>query len=324
WSGTPSDADHEWIELRNLGSTPVDLTGWTLQWRQARPDLEQRDEDVAWISIPLQGEIEPATVPACGAGHAEVASRIVLAKRQEDDISWLVTGEQLSRTGGFYLLERLTDETVSSASADLVYDMVEPFAMELPDDGAIMRLVDSEGNIVDTANDDPRYGGMWVAGYAPTRASMERLDPLGPDLAENWQTNLGVEIFGKDAGGLDLWATAATLNSESLEGYAAILALAPTVVESGPGIEFEVAFAAADGLPWVRVLEGIDDPAGAAGAGGGDDGRSYRVGYSFRLSFEGNSEKVAVDVGDLPPGRYDFWFALGDERMVYVPVSVTP
>ena len=324
WAGTPSNPEHEWIELRNLGSTPVDLTGWTLQWRPAQHEPEVDEHLVGWVSIPLRGEIRSAAVPACATGQMEAASRIVVAKRDEDDVSWLVTGERLSRVDGFYLLERRTDETVANLLADLIYDLVEPFAMELPDDGAVMRLVNAEGTVVDTANDDPRYQGLWIAGDAATSASMERIDPLGADVAENWQTNLGVETYGEDAGGLDLWATAATLNSGLLEGYAEFLELAPTVVESRPGIEFEVAFAAADGLPWVRVLEGIDDLAEAEGAGGGEDERSYRVGYSFRLSFEGDSEKVAVDVGDLPPGRYDFWLALGDERMVYVPVEIVP
>ena len=30
WAGTSASSSDEWIELLNMGSTPIDLTGWTL------------------------------------------------------------------------------------------------------------------------------------------------------------------------------------------------------------------------------------------------------------------------------------------------------
>ena len=321
WAGTPSDPDHEWIELRNLGSTIIDLTGWKLRWRPVEHDFYDAANHISWVSIPLSGEIKPAAVPACATGQAEAAPHIFAMKRNEDGVSWLVTGEPLTRMDGFYLLERRTDQAISDLAADLVYDPVEPFAMNLPDGGAVMQLVDNHGNIVDTANDDPRYGGRWVAGDPSTSASMERIDPLGADSADNWQTNLGIETYGEDILGIRLSATPATLNSGTLEGYEGVLAIDPIRLDPGPGTEFAVVFQDENGLPWVRVS--TTDNAAAQGAGGATESTpAYSVGYSYRMSFTENSESVAIDTGDLPAGRYGFWLALGDERLVYVPVEI--
>ena len=46
---------------------------------------------------------------------------------------------------------------------------------------------------------------------------MERTDPPGPDTPENWHTNLGVVIWGLDANGKPLVATADAVNSPTLE-----------------------------------------------------------------------------------------------------------
>ncbi|GAJ11830.1 unnamed protein product [marine sediment metagenome] len=57
--------------------------------------------------------------------------------------------------GGFYLLERTDDHTVSDIQADQVYTGA------LSNSGECLELLDREGNIVDTANG---HGGSWPAG----------------------------------------------------------------------------------------------------------------------------------------------------------------
>ncbi|MGQ9700399.1 MAG: Ig-like domain-containing protein [Candidatus Bipolaricaulaceae bacterium] len=37
WGGTEADPLHEWVELYSLFDEPLDLTGWTLRWRQKQP-----------------------------------------------------------------------------------------------------------------------------------------------------------------------------------------------------------------------------------------------------------------------------------------------
>ena len=46
WAGTASDPRDEWIELRNLGTTPVDLSGWFLRWRRTHPSTAN---DQVWL-----------------------------------------------------------------------------------------------------------------------------------------------------------------------------------------------------------------------------------------------------------------------------------
>ena len=56
---------------------------------------------------------------------------------------------------GFFLLERGDDETVNDIPADQVY------RGSLDNDGERLSLLDSQGNLIDTANHD---GGGWPAG----------------------------------------------------------------------------------------------------------------------------------------------------------------
>jgi len=94
--------------------------------------------------------------------------------------------------GGFYLLERNDDQAVPDVDADLIY------AGALNDGGEILLLLDPIGRTVDTAN---LGGGRWPAGTnrlaTPPCCTMERIDPAGPDVLENWATHL--PSIGEDA-----------------------------------------------------------------------------------------------------------------------------
>lgn len=83
--------------------------------------------------------------------------------------------------GGFFLLERDTDEAAPGVLADLLYRGA------LNDGGETLRLIAPDGSIADTANE---AGGPWHAGSDGHRetpyASMERIDPLLPDLPADW------------------------------------------------------------------------------------------------------------------------------------------
>lgn len=87
---------------------------------------------------------------------------------------------------GFYLLERNDDQAVPGIKADLIYRGA------LRDRGEILYLLGSDGNTIDTAN---QAGGSWPAGAngfgVPPYCSMERVDPEGPDVSENWATYYG-------------------------------------------------------------------------------------------------------------------------------------
>ena len=48
WAGTAANSDDEWIELRNIGGEPVDVTGWVLRWRMKQP---MNPEDFEWKTM---------------------------------------------------------------------------------------------------------------------------------------------------------------------------------------------------------------------------------------------------------------------------------
>lgn len=105
--------------------------------------------------------------------------------------------------GGYFLLERGDDSTVSDMPADLI------FASALSNSGEILHLYAPGGLVIDTANAD---GGSWPAGSgSPTYASMERVGVVA-DLTGNWLTNSGVQVNGLDAAGNPIRGTPGRAN----------------------------------------------------------------------------------------------------------------
>ncbi len=175
WAGTAASPRDEWIELRNNTNRDIDLTGWTLRWR------EGEEEIVIHFGSPTDNtkEVRRTVIPA----------------------------------RGFYLLERTDDETIRDIEADLIYTGA------LRNSGETLRLVDPDGNVVDTANLDGEGEG-WPAGTAGDVAegevpfaSMERVDPTAPDSEGNWASNDGVIRNGRDAEGNRINGTPKAENS---------------------------------------------------------------------------------------------------------------
>ncbi len=92
--------------------------------------------------------------------------------------------------GGFYLLERTDDTTVSDIVADQIY------TGELGNSYEVLQLIDPVGRVIDTANSN---GGFWPAGSSSTFGSMERRGVV-VDSDSAWLTNTGAVAWGKDAG----------------------------------------------------------------------------------------------------------------------------
>lgn len=132
--------------------------------------------------------------------------------------------------GGFFLLERTDDATVSDIQADLIYTGA------LSNAGAVLRLIDPNGVEVDTANVGQEG---WTAGFAaagePAYATMERVDPTGSDVPENWCSNDGIIRCGCDADGESLNATPGAKNSATI-----IAETVPVVEVLSPGEGEEV------------------------------------------------------------------------------------
>ena len=108
--------------------------------------------------------------------------------------------------GGYYVVERTDDQTISDITANLV----AAFGHGLSNDGENLALTDSHGDTIDSVNAQ----NGWFAGNNTIKASMERINPLadGNDKT-NWASNNGAIIAGHDGGGNPIIGTPGARNS---------------------------------------------------------------------------------------------------------------
>ncbi len=318
WAGSAAGAGDEWIELRNLGTEPIDLTGWTLQWRRTRP---ASPEDAVWKTVELAGTLEPAAVAACDATEKE--RKLQVSPQDGEESAWAVSYPVLpGPTAGYYLVERARESTVSDVPSSVVYDDARSVLYELSDAGEVVVLLDDTGSVVDTANASNVGRDAWSAGCAATFGSMERVDPLGPDVAENWSTNLGVVTSGRDALQHPLRATPAAPNSPALGSIYGASGAAPLVVEAGSPLAVSLPLSRdvrrATGWPWiVTTRPGVDD---AAGAGG----ETWSCSFSGRAEAESDAYRLEIGTESAASGLYVFWIVYGPGQSLLVPVLLTP
>ncbi|GAB4308368.1 MAG: hypothetical protein Kow0097_08940 [Candidatus Bipolaricaulota bacterium] len=108
WGGTPASADDQWIELMNVTEREVDLTGWSLRWRLARP-VAPADE--AWKGVELRG-----TVPAQSTYLLKRGTEWVIGDVPED----LIYHAALDPRGEVLELLDSTGRVVDTANADRI------------------------------------------------------------------------------------------------------------------------------------------------------------------------------------------------------------
>ena len=107
------------------------------------------------------------------------------------DVQVVLTGTLAS--GAFYLLERTADDTLSNIPADQIY------SGGLHNGGERLSLLDDEGRVVDRAN---AGGGAWPAGSgSPDYRSMERVEPVQNNFADEWRSYEGPPSAVVDADG---------------------------------------------------------------------------------------------------------------------------
>ncbi len=120
--------------------------------------------------------------------------------------------ETLLKPGGYFLLERTDDETVSDIDADLIY------TGGLNNDGMLIELLAPTGKVVDTANAGQESG--WAAGSDKDSdlpyATMERIDSLAVDTPDNWCSNAGTLTCGHDVEGNTLNGTPKAKNAATI------------------------------------------------------------------------------------------------------------
>jgi len=107
-------------------------------------------------------------------------------------------------------------------------------------------------------------------------------------------------------------------DSMVLEKLALSTDLQPTEYRAGAHLEVGVELPTmeerrAHGWPWIRVTSPDLAEPGNVTAGFSFSGRSADGIYWF-----------GIDIGDVPWGRYDFWIVYGEEKMMLVPIIVSP
>lgn len=106
--------------------------------------------------------------------------------------------------GGYFLLEKDDDNTVSNILADQIYT-----GNALSNSGEILRLYDGANREIDAANEN---GGSWPAGSSSTYGTMERIAGTA-DSDSAWITNTGVRRNGVNANGGNILGTPKNQNS---------------------------------------------------------------------------------------------------------------
>lgn len=115
----------------------------------------------------------------------------------------LITLDGVIPAGGYFLLERDDDITVSDIAADQIYTGA------LSNNGEILTLYDASNKAVDTANGN---GGSWPRGSSTTFGTMERITNSA-DSDSAWVTNTGSPRNGKNANGGDILGTPKNKNT---------------------------------------------------------------------------------------------------------------
>jgi len=144
---------------------------------------------------------------------------------------------------------------------------------------------------------------------------MERSDPLLGDMNSNWHTNPGVIVYGLDADGHRMAATAGKPNSLDLEDLT-LLAAAQTVPhQAKERTDVALRQTNRENPPWIRVAA-----LGPVAAGG--DAVSSSLAFSRHYTDEGCH--LAIETATLPAGTYFVWITGEERETILVPITVGP
>lgn len=301
WAGSPTNPAAEWIELANIGTDAVDLTGWVLAWHEKGDEVPPASQ---WHSIKLGGSIQPLEQIERGQEDLQFAPL--------DNGLWAIQDRvwQLpNASSGYLLLERGNDAVVADVQAGIVYGHADNPHDQLPDAGATLWLLDADGVIVDSANAQYATRSGWPAGKLATCATMERIHLDEGDYDGNWQTTSGVMTYGHDASGHRLLATAGMANSFSLS---LLLDAATTAVPGIPApARISVPIPTTDhaGMPTIHVT--------ALAAGGGGGAASVP---SISTTRQLDTLTMTVDLEQAIRGAYFVWIVPENGEALVLPL----
>ena len=158
--------------------------------------------EVAWAGT-ISGLSEDEWIELYNPGSASVNISGWNLKSADGDPNIIIPNGVSIPAGGYYLLERDDNNTVSDIAADLLYTGT------LSNSGEVLTLYDGSLKIIDTANGN---GGAWPAGSSSTYGTMERVT-TSTESDSAWRTNTGIKKNGKNANNGDILGTPKSSNS---------------------------------------------------------------------------------------------------------------
>jgi len=242
WSSSDSDLDHYIIECEVAGaacsgfdfaSTAATSTNYTLPTDDSAYAFKAEGVDKSGntgsqVTKTVDYYTRPVVINEiawAGTATSSFDEWIELYNRTSKTVSltnWALYAEDgvpyvnLSSTiaaGGYYLIERGANDTVSDIAADLV----TPFSgtgsgSGLSNSGEVLILSQASTTIDQTPSSSACSG--WCAGLVAGFLTMERIDPdTSGTASSNWGSHNGTVKNGQDAGGAALAGTARARNS---------------------------------------------------------------------------------------------------------------
>ena len=147
------------------------------------PDVHVVINEIAWMGTFASHTDEWIELYNPG-GEIDLTGWVLVA---EDDGPNIML-EGIIPAGGYYLLEKTDDNTISNITANLVYK-----GSLLENSGEVLGLYDGSGELVDSVGS---YDDGWFAGDNAEKLTMERISPYADGLDKNsWKSN----NLGRDA-----------------------------------------------------------------------------------------------------------------------------
>lgn len=182
--------------------------------------------EVAWAGSPDGANDEWIELYNAGSEEVDLTDWYI----EDDGATRYEIASGVIKAHGYFLIED-KEEVVNNLAADAV------IGLSLANTGDSLVLKDSEDNVVDEVN---AGGGAWYAGGGDNKESMERKDPAGGDVAENWSASTA-DTVGVGRNGAKIWGTPDRANSNFAGGGPEVkITMEDEVADTGEMVTFSV------------------------------------------------------------------------------------
>lgn len=184
--------------------------------------------EVAWMGTTAAPDDEWIELYNPGLSPVDLTGWILRSDDESPFIQWVSTDNVIIPPGGYYLLERTDDNTVSNILANKIYTgELSNTGVSSTGEKEALKLFDAQGRLIDMANSD---GGSWPAGLETNRRSMERFrNQSGQFLQDSngaWATYTNLNNAPRN--GLDASGITAINGTPGIANWASTITLTPS------------------------------------------------------------------------------------------------